>query len=51
MPNKNTRHIYRRSDTGVFTTEEYANKHKKTTEKETIHVPPKKKPSSGKKKK
>lgn len=32
---------YRRSDTGVYTTENYAKKHPKTTEKEQIK--PKKK--------
>jgi hypothetical protein len=50
MPTKTTRKIYRRADTGGFTTEKYAIKHPKTTEKETIKVPPLKTPSSGKKK-
>jgi hypothetical protein len=51
MPNKITRINYRRADTGEFTTEKYANKHPKTTVKETVQVPPKKKSSSGKKNK
>jgi hypothetical protein len=50
MPSKKTRINYRRADTGEFTTEKYANKHPKTTVKETVPVPPKKKPYSGKKK-
>ena len=36
-----TRH--RRADTGEYTTEEYANRHPKTTVKETDKVKPKKK--------
>ena len=43
MPTKTTRKIYRRSDTGQFTSEKYALKHPKTTIKQTIKiVPPKK---------
>jgi hypothetical protein len=50
MPSKRTRINYRRADNGEFTTEKYANKHPKTTVKETVRVVPPKKPSSGKKK-
>jgi hypothetical protein len=50
MATKTTRKIYRRSDTGEFTTEKYANNHPKTTIKETVKAPPKKKPSSRRKK-
>ncbi len=35
--------IYRRSDTGQITTEKYADKHPKTTERETVYVPNKNK--------
>jgi hypothetical protein len=43
MPTKTTRKIYRRSDTGQFTSEKYAIKHPKTTIKQTIKIlPPKK---------
>ena len=48
MPKTNTktRTTYRRADTGTYTTEQYANKHPKTTVKETEKVVIKKKPSS-----
>ena len=35
--------IYRRSDNGEITTKEYADKHPRTTEKENVRVPHKKK--------
>jgi hypothetical protein len=50
MPSKKTRINYRRADTGEFTSEKYANKHPKTTIKETVRVVPSKKPSTEKKK-
>jgi hypothetical protein len=50
MPTKKITIHYRRADNGEYTTEKYAKKHPTTTVKETVHVPSKKKPSSGKKK-
>jgi hypothetical protein len=50
MPNKSSRHVYRSSIDGKFVNKEYAQKHQKTTEKETIKVVPQKKPLPGKKK-
>lgn len=41
-PKQAVRHIPRRSDTGQFTTPQYAQKHPKTTEVETIRYPKKK---------
>jgi hypothetical protein len=35
--------IYRRSDNGQLTTEQYADKHPKTTEREVVYVPNKNK--------
>jgi hypothetical protein len=50
MATKTTRKIYRRADTGQFTSEKYAVKHPKTTIKQTIKiVPPKKQPAKKKK--
>ena len=34
-----TRTIYRRSDNGQLTTEDYAKKHPHTTEKEKVRIP------------
>ncbi len=45
-----TRTNYRRADTGVYVTPEYAKEHPKTTVKETDKVVPPKKPASPKKK-
>jgi hypothetical protein len=39
MANRKTKTIYRRSDNGQLTTEEYAEKHPKTTEKERVKIP------------
>ena len=50
MPIKKTIIHYRRADNGEYTTEKYAKKHPTTTVKETERVPPKKKPTSEKKK-
>jgi hypothetical protein len=50
MPTKTTRKVYRRSDTGQFTSEKYAIKHPKTTIKQTIKVVPQKKQPVKKKK-
>jgi hypothetical protein len=50
MPTYNIRYVYRNSIDGKFVTKEYAQKHKKTTEKETVKVVPQKKPAPGKKK-
>lgn len=38
--------VHRRSDTGQFTTERYADKHPKTTEREVIRPPAPKSPPS-----
>lgn len=38
-----TRTIYRRSDKGTITTQKYAENHPRTTEKERVHVPSRKK--------
>lgn len=40
-----TKVVHRRSDTGKFTTEKYADKHPKTTEREVIRTPPPAPPS------
>jgi hypothetical protein len=43
MPTKTTRKIYRRADTGQFTSEKWAKKHPKNTIKGTVKVVPQKK--------
>ncbi len=39
-----SKYVYRRADTGKFTTPDYAKQHPKTTEKERVYVPSPKKP-------
>jgi len=41
MTERKNKTIFRRSDNGRLTTEEYAKKHPKTTEKERVRVPKK----------
>lgn len=41
MAKEKRRTIFRRSDNGQLTTEEYAEKHPNTTEKERVRVPKK----------
>lgn len=45
-----TKIVHRRSDTGKFTTERYADKHPKTTEREVIRPPAAKSSPSPKRK-
>ncbi len=50
MPKTKNKTTYRRADTGVYTTEDYAKKHPDTTVKETDQVVNKPKPAPKKKK-
>jgi hypothetical protein len=49
MPPKKTHKVHRDAGTGQFVTEKYADRHRKTTVRETVPNPPKKKQSPKKK--